>query len=178
MTAATDASTPTRATTDGERLATRPARERLSRKLGAYVLGAVAAAGIGGLLGWQAPAALHPLFGGDHVGAPVARLAADLGCTDLRALTRPGTSTYRYHERGTCVLGGTRLTVITFDRASDVTAFTAMMNGVVPLLHPTWSGATIATGDGWVAFDQAAMSGAAAEAAVAAAGEGRTHVIP
>lgn len=141
----------------------------------AYLAGLLAAVTLGALLGWQGPR-WWPHTGPDYVGRPAATLAADLGCAGYQPLPT-GAATYPHHTRGTCTLDGTPLTVVTFDRDSDVTAFTTLMNGVVPLLHPARRNATIATGTGWVAFDTGAMGAAAAENALRAVGAGQTHVI-
>ncbi|GGK42943.1 hypothetical protein GCM10010124_39710 [Pilimelia terevasa] len=156
--------------------ATSPAGRPRGRRAAAYVGGAVAAGAVGALLGWQGPALLDG-FGAGYVGQPAAALAEDLRCTGYQPL-RADSGTYPHHERGTCALDGTRVTVVTFDRASDVTAFTTLMNGVVPLMHPTWRQATIATGEGWAAFDTASMTQGVAETAVLRVGAGATHVVP
>jgi hypothetical protein len=45
-------------------------------------------------------------------------------------------------------------------------------------VHPTWSGATYAAGDGWNVADARNLTAEVAELVVRRLGEGATHVIP
>lgn len=153
------------------------ARARRWRRALAYGAGALALAALGGLAGWQGPRLLTAQRA-DFYGEPAAEVATALGCADYAKDQAHDESVYQFHDRGSCVFEGTKVTITTFDDAADVQAFTTLRNGIIPLLHPTWQGAATAVGDGWEVAATDDLSAATAEAVVRQLGAGGTHVIP
>jgi hypothetical protein len=138
---------------------------------------AVALAAVSAGIGWGAPKLVAELNQPKYLGKPASAVARDLGCTQFAKGSRHDESVYRYHDQGTCVLDGTTVTVTTFDRVSDGEAFAAVMRAVIPVLHPTWVGATYAAGDGWNVADARNLTAKVADLAVQRLGMGATHVI-
>ncbi|NJC73037.1 hypothetical protein HC031_25460 [Planosporangium thailandense] len=144
------------------------------RVVGAAVVLAVVA----GLIGWGAPQLVARFNQPKYLGQPAASLARDMNCTEFKQAARHDQSVYRYHDQGTCTLDGTIVTVTTFDSVADGDAFAAVMRAIIPVLHPTWVGATYAAGDGWNVADARNLTAQAAELAVRRLGMGATHIIP
>ncbi|GGJ83128.1 hypothetical protein GCM10010123_10940 [Pilimelia anulata] len=140
------------------------------------VLGAVALTVVGGLGGWQLPRLLDGQP--SYTGEPASALAGGLGCTGYQKDPVRDEQVFSYFDRGTCSLDGTVVTLTTFRDEAEGKSFRTLMNGVIPLLHPTWRGAAIAEGDGWSVADKVNLTPTAAENAVRALGAGRVHVIP
>jgi hypothetical protein len=113
-----------------------------------------------------------------YLGRDASVLASALGCTQYAKQAKHDESVYHYRDQGTCQLDGTLVTVITFDRQADVDAYVTMMRAVIPLLHPTWVGATVAAGPGWFVADSLNLTAKPAEAAVRRLGSGSTLVLP
>jgi len=138
---------------------------------------AVALAAVSAGIGWGAPKLVAELNKPKYLGKPASVVAKDLGCTQYARASKHDESVYRYHDQGTCVLDGTTVTVTTFDRVSDGDAFAAVMRAVIPVLHPTWVGATYAADDGWNVADARNLTAKVADLAVQRLGMGATHVI-
>ena len=128
----------------------------------------------------SAGAKTHLLVGAaeDASKQPDPVVAKAINCVQYKKTARHDESVYRYYDQGTCVLDGTVVTITTFDRVSDGTAFASVMKAVIPLLHPTWVGATYAAGDGWNVADARNLTAKSAELAVRRLGAGATYVIP
>jgi hypothetical protein len=138
---------------------------------------AVALAAVSAGIGWGAPKLVAELNTPKYLGKPASAVAKDLGCTQYNKASKHDESIYRYHDQGTCVLDGTTVTVTTFDRVSDGDAFASVMRAVIPVLHPTWVGATYAAGDGWNVADARNLTAKVADLVVQRLGMGATHVI-
>ncbi|MFB9183133.1 hypothetical protein ACFFX1_33790 [Dactylosporangium sucinum] len=149
----------------------RPNRVRL-------VLGALALAAVAGVAGWQAPNAIDTLTKPKYLGADASTIADNLGCDGYTRAAKHTDAVYTYRDQGTCTLNGVVVTITTFDEATDGRTFAAVMEAVIPVLHPTWSGATYAAGDGWNVADARNLTPEIAELAVQRLGTGATHVIP
>jgi hypothetical protein len=144
-------------------------------RLGAgFALVAVAA----GVIGWQAPRAVDALTGPAYLGEPAAAIAADLRCDNYAQSTKHDESVYRYNDQGTCSLEGTVITITTFDRVSDEQAFESVMKAVIPVVHPTWQGATYAAGEAWNVADARNLTPETATLVVQRLGKGATKIIP
>lgn len=156
--------------TSGPRRSDRP-RVRLA---GAAVVLAIVAAAIG----WGTPQLAALYNKPKYLGQDASAVAKDLNCAQYKKASKHDESVYRYHDQGTCVLDGTVVTVTTFDRVSDGEAFASVMRAVIPVLHPTWVGATYASGDGWNVADARNLTAQVAEVAVRRLGDGAMHVIP
>ena len=151
----------------------RPRRSRLT-VIGAGVVLAAAAA----TAGWLAPRLIAHPTQPSYLGRDAAVVAKDLNCAHYTKAATHDESVYRYHDQGTCSLDGTTVTITTFDRESDGDAFGSVMKAVIPILHPTWVGATYAAGPGWVLADSRNLTAAPAELAVHRLNSGATYVIP
>ncbi|UWP83268.1 hypothetical protein Dfulv_02895 [Dactylosporangium fulvum] len=151
-----------------------PARGRKSR----LVFGAVALAAVAGVAGWQAPRVVDELTRPPYLGVDAATVAADLGCAGYTQAAKHTDAVYTYRDQGTCTINGVVVTITTFDKATDGETFAAVMEAVVPVLHPTWRGATYAAGEGWNVADARNLTPEIAELAVQRLGTGATHVIP
>jgi len=141
------------------------------------IVAAIVLAALAGAAGWLTP----QLFGHhkpSYLGSPASSLASALGCTKFTRAAKHDESVYRYHDQGTCQLNGTVVTITTFDSEADGETFAAVMRAVIPILHPTWVGATYAAGSGWNVADYRNLTAAVAELAVRILGDGATHVIP
>jgi hypothetical protein len=149
----------------------RPGRGRLA-------VGALALAAVAGVAGWQAPHAIAALDRPAYLGADADRVASALGCTGYTRAARHTGAVYEYRDQGTCAIDGTVVTITTFDTRADGRTFEAVMHAVIPVVHPTWSGATYAAGDGWNVADARNLTAEVAELVVRRLGEGATHVIP
>jgi len=149
-----------------------PAPRRRNR----LIMGAVALAALAGVAGWQAPRAVDALTRPAYLGQNADKVAADLGCNGYTQAKRVS-AVYSYHDQGTCTINGTVVTITTFDKVTDGQAFEAVMQAVIPVLHPTWTGATYAAGDGWNVADARNLTAAIADLAVQRLGTGATHVI-
>ena len=154
----------------------RPARTRRRRRV-LTTIGAVLVIAVAATAGWLVPrqfASGKP----SYLGKDAATAAKAMGCTQYTKISKHDESVYRYHDQGTCQLNGTIVTITTFDRASDGDAFASVMKAVIPILHPTWSGATYAAGTGWNVADARNLTAKAAEDAVRQLGQGATYTIP
>jgi hypothetical protein len=143
-----------------------------------FAAAGVALAAIAGAAGWFGPQLVHRLNKPSYVGANASTVAKALDCTDYKASATHDESVYKYHDQGTCMLGNTRVTITTFDDVHDGEAFLTLMNGLIPVVHPTWVGAATAAGDGWNVADATNLSPKVAETAVMRLGAGEVHVIP
>jgi hypothetical protein len=141
-------------------------------------LGAVALAAVAGVAGWQAPHAIDALTKPPYLGGNADRVATALGCQGYTRATKHDTTLYEYRDQGTCTLNGVTVTITTFDTVADGRTFESVMQAVIPVLHPTWSGATYAAGDGWNVADARNLTLEIATLAVQRLGLGATHVIP
>jgi hypothetical protein len=150
----------------------RTGRSRVTLVAGAVLLATVAAAA-----GWLVPRLAAP-GQPSYLGTDASVVAKAMGCTGYTRASRHDESVYRYRDQGTCVLDGTIVTITTFDRASDGDAFASVMKAVIPILHPTWVGATYAAGTGWNVADARNLTASAAELAVQRLGAGATYTIP
>ncbi|GAA2374878.1 hypothetical protein [Dactylosporangium salmoneum] len=149
----------------------KPGRARLA-------LGAVALAAVAGLAGWQAPHAVDALSKPKYLGENADQVATALGCSGYTRAAKHDNAVYRYRDQGTCTIDGTVVTITTFDTVADGHTFEAVMQAVIPVLHPTWSGASYAAGDGWNVADARNLTPEIATLAVQRLGMGATHVIP
>lgn len=128
--------------------------------------------------GWYGPRLVDQLTATSYTGASAATVAKDLGCADFKRSPTHDESVYQYHDQGSCVFDGTRVTITTFDDKADGDAFLTLMNGLIPVVHPTWVGAATAAGEGWNVADTTNLSPKIAEAAVVKLGAGEVRVIP
>lgn len=151
-----------------------PAGSRRGRLAAGVALVAVAA----GVAGWQAPRVVGELTRPAYLGEPAAAIAADLRCDNYAQSTSRDESVYRYHDQGTCSLEGTVVTITTFDRVSDEQAFESVMKALIPVVHPTWKGATYAAGEAWNVADARNLTPETATLVVQRLGTGATKVIP
>ena len=151
------------------------ARRRRKVALGAAVLLGLVAAGTAGYYG---PALVDQLHAPSYAGESAATVAKDLGCTEYQPSPTHDESVYKYHDQGTCMFNGTRVKITTFEKAADGDAFLTLMNGLIPVVHPTWVGAATAAGDGWNVADATNLSPEVAEAVVMKLGAGEVRVIP
>ncbi|GAA2524740.1 hypothetical protein [Pilimelia columellifera] len=155
-----------------------PAAGRALRRPVKLAAAGLTLAAVGAVAGWQAPAAMSRLNTAEYLGASAETLAGDLNCVGYRKDAKKDESVYRYADRGTCALGDAAVTVTTFRTVAEGEAFATMMNGIIPLLHPTWSGAATAAGDGWNVAESANLSAKVAEDVVIRLGAGAVRVIP
>lgn len=142
------------------------------------VLGAIALAAVAGVAGWQAPDAIAALTKPPYLGQNADKVAAKVGCDGYARAVKHDEAVYRYRDQGTCTINGTVVTITTFDTVADGRTFEAVMQAVIPVLHPTWRGATYAAGDGWNVADARNLTPEIADLAVQRLGIGATHVIP
>ncbi|MEV0563161.1 hypothetical protein [Dactylosporangium sp. NPDC050588] len=161
-----------------EEPATATAEETKPRRNPKLAAGAALLAVAAGVIGWQAPRAVDALTKPAYLGEPAAKVAADLGCDNYTQATTHDESVYRFHDQGTCSLEGTVVTITTFDRASDAQAFESVMKALIPVVHPTWQGATYAAGEGWNVADARNLTPETATLVVQRLGTGATKVIP
>jgi hypothetical protein len=130
-------------------------------------------------IGWLTPKLIAHYQKPSYVGQDAAAVAKDLSCTGYKKAAKHDESVYKYFDQGTCVLDGTTLvTITTFANVPDGDAFAAVMRAVIPVLHPTWSGATYAAGAGWNVADAKNLTAQAAELAVRRLGTGAVYTIP
>jgi len=151
----------------------RPRRSRAGVIGAGIVLAAPAATA-----GWLAPRLIAQATTPSYLGRDASVVAKDLNCAHYTKAAAHDESVYRYHDQGTCSLDGTTVTITTFDRESDGDAFGSVMKAVIPILHPTWVGATDAAGPGWVVADSRSLTAATAELVVRRLNSGATYVIP
>lgn len=151
-----------------------PAPRRRGRLAAGFALVAVAA----GVIGWQAPRVVDTFTNPAYLGEPAAAIAADLRCDNYAQSTNHDESVYRYHDQGTCSLEGTVVTITTFDRVSDELAFESVMKALIPVVHPTWEGATYAAGEAWNVADARNLTPETATLVVQRLGMGATKIIP
>jgi hypothetical protein len=144
---------------------------------GRLALGALALAAVAGVAGWQAPSAVAALTKPAYLGGNADKVATALGCTGYTQATKHD-ALYKYRDQGTCTINGVVVTITTFDSAADGRTFEAVMNAVIPVLHPTWTGASYAAGDGWNVADARNLTPEIATLAVQRLGLGATHIIP
>jgi hypothetical protein len=149
----------------------RPKRARL-------ILGAVALAAVAGVAGWQAPNAIAALTRPTYQSENADKVATALACDAYAKAANHDETVYKYRDQGTCTINGTVVTITTFDTAADQRTFEAVMQTVIPVLHPTWSGASYASGRGWNVADARNLTPEIATLVVQRLGEGATHVIP
>ncbi|WP_433055203.1 hypothetical protein [Dactylosporangium sp. CS-033363] len=155
-----------------------PATEPVARRRkGRLILGAVALAAVAGVAGWQAPNAVAALTRPTYQGENADRVAAQLECDGYTRASTHDESVYKYRDLGTCTINGTVVTITTFDTAADQRTFEAVMQSVIPIVHPTWSGASYAAGEGWTVADARSMTPEIAALAVQRMGEGGTHIV-
>ncbi|MER7273406.1 hypothetical protein ABT369_03010 [Dactylosporangium sp. NPDC000244] len=145
---------------------------------GRLVLAGVALAAVAGVAGWQAPTAIAALTKPPYLGENADKVATKLACTGYTQSTKHDNAVYDYRDQGTCTLNGVVVTITTFDTAADGKTFDAVMSAVIPVLHPTWSGASYASGDGWNVADTRNLTPEIATEVVTRLGIGATHVIP
>ena len=145
---------------------------------GRLALGAVALAALAGVAGWQAPTAVHALTKPAYMGENADTVAKALSCTAYTRATKHDDAVYTYRDQGTCTLNGVVVTITTFDTVPDGKTFDAVMTAVIPVLHPTWSGASFASGDGWNVADTRNLTPETATEVVTRLGIGATHIIP
>jgi hypothetical protein len=131
-----------------------------------------------GVAGWQAPRLVAELNRPAYMSEPAAAIAADLECDNYAQSTKRDETVYRYHDQGTCSLEGTVITITTFDRVSDEQAFESVMKALIPVVHPTWKGATYAAGEAWNVADARNLTAETATLVVQRLGTGATKVIP
>lgn len=155
-----------------------PAPQPRGRSRGRLVAGVGLVAVAAGVIGWQAPRVVGELTKPAYLGAPAASVAADLRCDNYSQSTKHDETVYRYHDQGTCTLEGTLVTITTFDRASDERAFESVMRALIPVVHPTWEGATYAAGEAWNVADARNLTPETATLVVQRLGTGATKVIP
>ena len=149
----------------------------LKQGRGRRVLGAIALAAVAGVAGWQAPNAIAAMTKPAYLGADASAVASKIGCTGYQRATKHDDTVYTYRDQGTCAINGVVVTITTFDEVTDGEAFAAVMEAVIPVLHPTWSGATYAAGEGWNVADARNLTPEIADLAVTRLAEGATHVI-
>ena len=166
------------AATDERAAADRPAARTRRRSRVRLTAGAVLLALLAATAGWLAPRMFVHHGPPSYLGKDASVVATALGCMQYAKQAKHDESVYHYRDQGTCQLDGTLVTVITFDRQADVDAYATMMRAVIPLLHPTWVGATYAAGPGWFVADKVNLTAAPAEAAVRRLGSGATSVLP
>jgi hypothetical protein len=142
------------------------------------IVGAVILVIISAAIGWITPRLVARYNKPTYVGHDASLVAKDMNCGQYKKEFKHDESVYKYHDRGTCVLSGTVVTITTFDKVSDGDAFGAVMRAVIPVLHPTWVGATYAAGDGWNVADATNLTPHVAELAVRQLGTGAVYVIP
>ena len=111
-------------------------------------------------------------------GQSASALATKIGCTKYVQESQHNTTVYSYRDAGTCTANGVVLRVVTFNSVADGNAYATLLRGLIPVLHPTWVGATYAAGDGWNVADSINLTPAAAKAVVLKLGQGKTYVIP
>jgi hypothetical protein len=140
----------------------------------AAVVVAVASAGAGGVFG---PKVYDMVTAPSYLGADASMVAKALGCSDYKQDSKKDTSVYSYHDAGTCTLDDVTIRITTFDDAADGQAFDTLLRGVTKILHPTWQGATYASGPGWNVADSVNLTPRPAESAVIKLGQGATHII-
>jgi hypothetical protein len=133
---------------------------------------------LAGAIGWVAPQLFARYNATTYVGQDASVVAVALNCSDFKQSGKHDESVYKYHDQGTCTLDKTTVTITTFDKASDGDAFITLMNGLIPVLHPTWVGAATATGEGWNVADATNLSPQIAEAVVRRLGAGEVRIIP
>ncbi|HWH00909.1 MAG TPA: hypothetical protein VNV66_16705 [Pilimelia sp.] len=138
----------------------------------------VALAALAGTIGWQTPYLVERWSRPSYLGADAQTVARDLDCTQFQRSTNQDRSVYKYRDQGTCLLDNVRVTVTTFDSTADGEAFLTLMNGLIPVVHPTWVGAATAAGEGWNVADTKNLSPQVAETAVRRLGAGEVRVIP
>ncbi|WP_432834192.1 hypothetical protein [Dactylosporangium sp. CA-092794] len=155
-----------------------PKTEAATPRRPRLILGAVALAAAAGLAGWQAPHAIGALTKPAYLGENADKVAAAIGCDGYTRATKHEDAVYQYRDQGTCTIDGTVVTITTFDTVADGHTFEAVMQAVIPVLHPTWSGATYAAGDGWNVADARNLTPEIATLVVQRLGLGATHVIP
>ena len=154
------------------------AEERTPRRRGRLAAGVALVAVAAGVIGWQAPRVVGALTEPAYMGEPAAAIAADLKCDNYAQSTNHDESVYRYHDQGTCSLEGTVITITTFDRVSDEQAFESVMRALIPVVHPTWEGATYAAGEAWNVADARNLTPETATLVVQRLGAGATKIIP
>jgi hypothetical protein len=154
-----------------------PVAGRPRRARGRLALGAVALAAVAGVAGWQAPHAIDAMTRPPYLGENADKIATALGCEGYNRSAKHEDALYDYRDQGTCALKGVTVTITTFDTVADGHTFEAVMQAVIPVLHPTWSGATYAAGDGWNVADARNLTAETATLAVQRLGLGATHVI-
>ncbi|WP_432984339.1 hypothetical protein [Dactylosporangium sp. CA-233914] len=145
---------------------------------GRLVMGAVALAAVAGVAGWQAPNVIGLVNRPAYLGQNADKVATALGCDGYTRATKHDDAVYKYRDQGTCTIDGTVVTITTFDSLADGRTFEAVMQAVIPVLHPTWRGASYAAGDGWNVADARNLTPEIATLAVQRLGMGATHVIP
>ncbi|NMO56011.1 hypothetical protein HH310_33130 [Actinoplanes sp. TBRC 11911] len=161
--------------TDDNLVTDRPTSNRRRRRV-LLTAGVVLVALLAATAGWLVPRLADDSTA--YLGKDASVLAGALGCTQFTKQTTHDESVYHYRDQGTCTLDGTLVTVITFNRQADVDSYATMMRAVIPILHPTWVGATYAAGSGWVVADTVNLTAKPAEAAVKQLGAGATFVLP
>jgi hypothetical protein len=164
-------------TTDDNLVIDRPTRPRRRTRV-LLIAGAVLLALLAATAGWLAPRLFADQGSTAYLGKDASVLASSLGCAQFAKQAKHDESVYHYRDQGTCTLDGTLVTVITFNRQADVDSYATMMRAVIPILHPTWVGATYAAGSGWVVADTVNLTAKPAEAAVRQLGAGATFVLP
>ncbi|MER7007965.1 hypothetical protein ABT297_33655 [Dactylosporangium sp. NPDC000555] len=150
---------------------------RTAPRRGRLAVGAIALAAVAGVAGWQAPGAIGALTKPPYLGENADRVATALGCDGYTRAAKHEDAVYKYRDQGTCTINGTVVTITTFDTVADGHTFEAVMQAVIPVLHPTWSGASYAAGDGWNVADARNLTPEIATLAVQRLGLGATHVI-
>jgi hypothetical protein len=163
--------------TDDNMVTDRPTSTRRRKRL-LLIAGAVLVAVLAATAGWLAPRVFDGKGSTAYLGKDASVLATALACTQFTKQATHDESVYHYRDQGTCTLDGTLVTVITFNRQADVDSYATMMRAVIPILHPTWVGATYAAGSGWVVADTVNLTAKPAEAAVHKLGAGATFVLP
>lgn len=164
--------------TDDDLVTESPTSPRRRRSRVLLTAGAVLLAILAATAGWLAPRLLSGNDSTSYLGKDASALAGSLGCTQFTKQAKHDESVYHYRDQGTCTLDGTLVTVITFNRQADVDSYATMMRAVIPILHPTWVGATYAAGSGWAVADTVNLTAKPAEAAVKKLGAGATFVLP
>jgi hypothetical protein len=149
-----------------------------ARKRGRLVLGALVLAAVAGVAGWQAPNAVGAITKPAYLGEDARKVATALGCDGYTQAAKHEGSVYEYRDQGTCSINGTVVTITTFDSVADGHTFESVLQAVIPVLHPTWSGASYAAGDGWNVADARNLTPEIATLVVQRLGLGATHVIP
>ncbi|OLB78574.1 MAG: hypothetical protein AUI14_12795 [Actinobacteria bacterium 13_2_20CM_2_71_6] len=160
-------------TSSGPSGITRPRRSWAKIIVAAIILAVVA-----GAAGWLTPQLVARYTKPSYLGQDASALAKSLNCDQYKQASKHDESVYRYRDQGTCVLDGVVVTVTTFDKVSDGDAFASVMRAVIPVLHPTWVGASYAAGDGWNVADARNLTAHVAELAVRRLGAGAVYTIP